>query len=318
MKYIAPDYYGHFSCWQGKCRHSCCAGWEIDIDPDTLAYYRGVKGEVGKRLAESIAEEDGISFFRMTEEGRCPFLNKDGLCDLILALGDGCLSQICSDHPRFRNFLTDRDEIGLGMCCEAAGHLLLSWPDKVGLYVEEDDGGEEALTEEEEEMLALREALTAIAQDRTRNVTARVQKILSETTLPVADMSLGHWAEFLMGLERLDESWGEVLAPLTEDAPRELPADPTIELAMEQFLVYLLYRHLPGALNDGDMGGRIAFVALMWKLVRALCAVHLQKQGRLELSDMVEICRMYSSEIEYSDGNIPAILAELHRLYPEI
>ena len=39
MKYYLPDYYEEFKCIAQKCKHSCCVGWEIDIDDDTLAYY---------------------------------------------------------------------------------------------------------------------------------------------------------------------------------------------------------------------------------------------------------------------------------------
>ena len=76
-------------------------------------------------------------------------------------------------------------------------------------------------------------------------------------------------------------------------------------------MVYLLYRHLPSALTDGDALGRLAFCALMWALVRKLCAVHYALHGSLEIEDMVQICRMYSSEIEYSDVNADEILAAL-------
>ena len=32
MVYAEPDFYGKFKCTAEKCRHSCCIGWEIDID----------------------------------------------------------------------------------------------------------------------------------------------------------------------------------------------------------------------------------------------------------------------------------------------
>jgi lysine-N-methylase len=34
MKLIAPDTYPEFCCIADRCRHSCCIGWEIDVDPD--------------------------------------------------------------------------------------------------------------------------------------------------------------------------------------------------------------------------------------------------------------------------------------------
>ena len=39
MKLFAPSYYKDFACIADRCQHSCCVGWEIDIDPDTLAHY---------------------------------------------------------------------------------------------------------------------------------------------------------------------------------------------------------------------------------------------------------------------------------------
>lgn len=47
-----PEYYEKFSCIASRCKDSCCAGWEIDIDEDSYAYYNSVEGKFGKRLKE--------------------------------------------------------------------------------------------------------------------------------------------------------------------------------------------------------------------------------------------------------------------------
>lgn len=31
MNLYVPDYYPAFRCIAERCRHTCCAGWEIDI-----------------------------------------------------------------------------------------------------------------------------------------------------------------------------------------------------------------------------------------------------------------------------------------------
>ena len=54
MKIYVPDYYKDFRCLAGDCKHSCCIGWEIDIDEDTLDYYKSVEGEFGERLKNNI------------------------------------------------------------------------------------------------------------------------------------------------------------------------------------------------------------------------------------------------------------------------
>ena len=39
MIMLVPNYYKDFLCIADKCRHSCCIGWEIDIDEETLEFY---------------------------------------------------------------------------------------------------------------------------------------------------------------------------------------------------------------------------------------------------------------------------------------
>ena len=57
MKIVVPDYYKDFKCLAGDCKHSCCIGWEIDIDADTLEYYKSVDGEFGERLKNNISSQ---------------------------------------------------------------------------------------------------------------------------------------------------------------------------------------------------------------------------------------------------------------------
>ena len=40
MKLFAPEYYKDFVCIADRCKHSCCVGWEIDVDKDTLEKYK--------------------------------------------------------------------------------------------------------------------------------------------------------------------------------------------------------------------------------------------------------------------------------------
>ena len=80
MEIYAPDYYKSFSCIANECKHTCCAGWEIDIDDETLKKYKACKNSFAEQIMENIEETDEISHFILKEE-RCPFLNNDNLCD---------------------------------------------------------------------------------------------------------------------------------------------------------------------------------------------------------------------------------------------
>ena len=126
MQHTYPDYYPQFSCIAGRCRHNCCIGWEIDVDEDTLASYRRIGGEMGKRLCASISGDGDAPHFLLGAHERCPFLNEKNLCDLILYGGEDMLCQICRDHPRYRSFFSERTEIGVGLCCEEAARLILT------------------------------------------------------------------------------------------------------------------------------------------------------------------------------------------------
>lgn len=307
MKCWVPNYYSDFACKMGACRHSCCIGWEIDIDADALAHYRAVGGAFGARLAAHIAEDDSGAHFILDARDRCPFLNADGLCDLILNLGADALCQICADHPRYRNFFSDREEIGLGLCCEAAGRLILGRKAPAHFEVRSDDGAEDAaLDADEADLIDLRDRLMEIAQDRRLPMDARIQRVLRETDLIDLPLRPENRIDLLLDLERLDEAWAQLLEALRAAPDPEPPILPEQELPLEQLLVYLLMRHLPAALEDDDLAGRIAFVLFIWQLLRDLFALR-----KSDLEGMIEIARMYSSEIEYSDENIGRIIDAL-------
>lgn len=129
MTEIYPDFYDRFRCLAGNCRHSCCRGWEIGVDPESAERYRGMAGDLGEALRAALCESgDGCSF-RLTEDERCPFLRPDGLCRLILEAGEDALCDICALHPRFFTELGEFSLSGLGLCCEAVCALLLAAPE---------------------------------------------------------------------------------------------------------------------------------------------------------------------------------------------
>lgn len=293
MKWFAPDYYPRFSCIADRCRHSCCIGWEIDIDEDTLEKYRAVSDPFGKRLRDGIVTEDGISHFRLCENERCPFLNEKGLCDIILTLGEDYLSQICTDHPRFCSFFSDRTEIGLGLCCEEAARMILSQKDKTKLILLEDDGEDECCTEEEDSLLTLRETLISIAQNREKKLNDRIDELLDVLGTRLPEKSFSAWVDLYLSLERMDEAWTALL-----EKAKKAPMKPRLQMdetAEEQLLVYFLYRHFSSAELPAKAA---AFAVLSVKMIAFLC-------GATEADEekMIEICRLYSSEIEYSEEN---------------
>jgi len=292
MKIIYPDYYPAFRCIAADCRRNCCVGWEIDIDPDTLRRYDAMPGPLGERLARCIDRKGDTASFRLTERERCPFLNDENLCDIILEAGHGALCQICADHPRFRNAFSGRVEMGLGLCCEAACALVLNAKEPVRLIAAGEDASE---TEQETAFFAWRDRLLAAAQNRALPVAERMHLILNACGLPLPDFSLREWALVYLGLERMDEAWTAVLTR----ALSPLEAAPLDEIAKEQLLVYFLYRYLSAGFLQGDLAGYAAFAVLSAQMICRLCAAP---------EELAETARLYSAEIEYSDENVQTLI----------
>lgn len=126
MKFIRPRYLESFECIAGKCEDSCCkAGWEIPIDEETLSLYNSLGGEIGKKFQSSTAVgSDGDTVFKLDENGDCPFLNEQGLCDLYIAT-DGRLCEICTNYPRFIEEFDGFTESGISISCAEAQRIIL-------------------------------------------------------------------------------------------------------------------------------------------------------------------------------------------------
>ena len=301
MKLIAPDYYPQFQCIADRCRHSCCIGWEIDVDEDSLKQYAQLPGELGAEIRANIVTEDGTAHFRLAGQDRCPFLNEQGLCRMILGFGEDVLCQICRDHPRFVNEFADHTEVGLGLSCEAAAELVLTQERPMQLITLEDDG--EAGEEEEYEtyLFALRGQLLGLLEDESWSFEERLGNILDLCGVSLPEKSGAQWAERYRALERLDGAWDAVLDTL---ALPERPLGGEWDRAFVNLAAYFLYRHLPAAVYDGEPEIYAAFAVLSVQIVRRLFAAAPEQS----MDALVELTRMYSAEIEYSPENTEALL----------
>ncbi len=291
MKLITPNYYQKFKCIADRCRHNCCIGWEIDIDEETDAYYRGLQGSMGARLQKSVSR-DGTPHFILGNGERCPFLNEKNLCDIITELGEEHLCQICTDHPRFRNEFSDRIELGLGLCCEEACSLILSQKEPFSLMKSD---ATEYQTEEEQTFFSIRDRIFQLLQNRTQPMEKRLSHLLDIFHIELPDLD---WRSVFFALERLDPVWDTKIQKI--DLHAAVSED--WSLPLEQLAVYFIHRHLAGALEDGRYAERCAFAVLSVKAIASVAA---------SVEDLPEIARLYSSEIEYSDKNIDLLLDKL-------
>jgi len=302
MKTFAPNYYEKFRCIAGACRHSCCIGWDVYIDNETLGKYESMSGNIGNRVRAHLTKKEEGACFEMCADGKCPMLNENGLCNIILEKSESYISEICREHPRFYNIFSDHTEVGLGLSCEEAAHIILSQEEKTELLViSEDELEEEELWVDEEYILCKRERLFAILQNRSKRISERANEMLAACGAGFPEKSMREWVSILRGLEMLDPDWGKTLAALESE---EVTADlPELELPFEKLLLYFVYRHTPEATDEGNFAARICFAKLSFDVIRALCAAKKAQSGKCTFDELCDFARRYSAEIEYSVEN---------------
>lgn len=123
MKYLILDDLNSFECIGAKCSYTCCKDWTIDIDSTSANFYRNVKGEFGEKLKNGIIDKEGNSYFQLNE-GRCPFLNEDSLCDIYIHLGADHLCDTCKVYPRRNWVYGDLTFVGKAISCPEVARIL--------------------------------------------------------------------------------------------------------------------------------------------------------------------------------------------------
>lgn len=126
MYQTRSDDYAAFRCLAGACPQTCCAAWEIVVDPDAQDAYLRLQHPLAAKLRRVLrVDSEGDTYFAQTD-GRCPFLCADGLCELQRTLGEQSLCRTCRDFPRWEVLLCDRVERGLSPACPEAARRLLA------------------------------------------------------------------------------------------------------------------------------------------------------------------------------------------------
>lgn len=127
MKIVKPTFYKNFKCIAGDCPDSCCQGWEVDADSDSLEYYKTLDNslEIKKRI-DSVLSKDEFdnTIFTLAPKKRCPFLNEENLCDMHIAIGGEHTPYTCRTFPRFIYDFGATREIGISFSCPVASDMM--------------------------------------------------------------------------------------------------------------------------------------------------------------------------------------------------
>ena len=269
-----PSFYPAFRCKAAACRHSCCRGWEIDVDEGSAALYRELPGKLGEDLRAALFEDGEGWHFRLTAEERCPLLQPDGLCRLIRELGEEALCDICALHPRFFQEIGEDELWGLGLSCEAVTELLLRQP---ALRFTCRETGETADLEGLLRRLGF-DPPQALLRYAPRIDEARRRELLSR----------------FAATEAIDDDWPRELAAL-ERAPLPEAKD---ESGYQRIYEYLLFRQIQRT-EDWGRDSLAAYARLCTDLLALRDALEPDTAGHL---------RRISEQIEYSTENVDRLL----------
>ena len=299
MKYIAPAYYRDFKCIASACRHSCCIGWEVDIDTDTHRAYESMTVPYGERIRESI-DYDGEPHFRLSAGDRCPHLSECGLCNIITECGESSLCQICSDHPRYRGFYDGVTEIGLGLSCEEAARLALESENSLGFLVSDSEDFAtaeyraeypyELFTGDERFVAEAKAEYISLVNNRDLSIGERFSRLLPK--MPTAEKIKA----LFLSLEILDETWRKRVENISAEhfnLDFEKHAD-----YIERTVIVFIFRHT-SCESFYSPKTVAAFAALSAIIVATLSD---------EISSFADTLRAYSAEVEYSTDNTETIL----------
>ncbi|MBO7179021.1 MAG: flagellin lysine-N-methylase [Clostridia bacterium] len=322
---IKPDFYKDFKCIADKCTDSCCIGWEIVVDRETSEKYQNIKGDFGEKIrANLVKDEDNEICFKLDENERCPFLNKDNLCDIIINCGENALCGICREHPRFYNESSESLECGLGLCCEEVCRLLLETDEPLEYLTEvvsEDENSIDFYPEDEEyiELYNVRAKMFEILNsDMNFDEKIIVLKVMTEEIINekfVFD-SDGVILKRYEKTEPINKEWTEYFNSLKNNIgdylKKEKPFDEATngDKKYSKILSYIMFRHLSNSVysDNADLKEYFNFCISAVRFIKLCDIKTFCETNKLTLKDRIENVKRWSKQIEYSDLNVDILI----------
>lgn len=336
MKNTFPTYYKNFICIADKCPDTCCAGWEVVVDDESLEKYSDLKGSYAETLRSRITvDSDGDSIFAPVK-GRCPFLLDNGLCEMYIEIGKESLCKTCRLFPRHITYFGARIETGISLSCPEAARLIMQ--DKpIEFITEETDGFPEPTSIDPNLYFTLLEARKIsidVLQNRKFSIEKRITAFLllcSEISPFVRKNNCESVREILKkdflsnqnyefsqsrakrlnakllkdfsSLEMLDIKWKSALEKAFSSA--EIKG---CENELENLMVYFVFRYFMLAVFDGKLLPKAKFAVVSFLVIRRLisCAEN-------EKNERIKAMQKYSKEVEHSALNMEFLENQIKR-----
>lgn len=294
---LYPTFYHTFQCKANQCHHTCCQKWTIDVDEETAKLYQTLPTPLGEDLRKFMTVDDeGYYFMFSDKQPTCPLLREDGLCRVVLELGEDSLCDTCHMHPRFYKYIEDLELCGVGLSCEESVEKLLATEGDQLLFTIEDDDDE------------------FTAEDRP--VLENIFDLLALGINPaICQFTLNHSIHYCLELvtvykktEPIDEEWTKQLAHLeamlsstTASTTMDLLKAYTIDVsALNKVYQYILYRQI-------DMLAEYSLESLVRYAFDATVFIALLTH---QFGNLPEQIRRWSEQIEYDEDNVAFLFNE--------
>lgn len=332
MKLKMPMYCKDFRCIADKCKDNCCVGWEIDIDTSSAEYYKSVKGSFGDKLRNNISGGEVCSFILKNE--RCPFLNENNLCEIIINLGEDKLCQICGDHPRFFEWYADVKEGGIGLCCEEAARIIVTNTNSFSTYeMPCDDEGCDTYNKDLYDMLLFaRDEIINTLENETIPFKDRMSLIIDYAAeiqlmadnyqyekLPIDKHCRGEiqtpdiksFLSVFTQSEPIDENWTAYLTDMIK-ACDSLQCNidslgTESDLYFKNIAVYFIWRYFLKGVYEEEIFSKVMLSAVCTAMIK-LMLIKEKVSGSLPTAEHLSLlAKNLSKEIEYSQENLEKI-----------
>ncbi|MBR3768426.1 MAG: flagellin lysine-N-methylase [Clostridia bacterium] len=312
-----PSYYNSFNCIADKCEDTCCAKWEIVIDDKTAEKYEKLENKTGDRIRSFLlTDADGDICFQL-QNGKCPFLNENGLCNIHIELGIQFTSEICRTHPRFVEEYDGFTEVSLSLSCPEANRIIMNTPVRADTYPTPDYNGEDEVLQQlvisrrnileyADDFNKLTEALLNTAADDQLDI----DLVYIENTDILTLSLIKEYCEYILrNTEILTDEWKSLLKNTIDSEVNDADFLQYIKknnVLLSRVCSYYIYRYYLKAVNDLDIFSRALFI-----LLNTLLGALISFTDDISLSEAARLC---SKEIEHNTLNINKLLEFLSEI----
>ena len=221
-------------------------------------------------------------------------------------------------------------DMGEGLCCEEAASLLFLNTSPLKLITEAESRDDAAYFDDglidPETLYMLRQSTLHILCDRTQTLRDRIHSIFENLLLkqygkinfafPSEDEFYDILIKASKKTEAYDADFTHLLKCLCENKAEALFSRKTFISYLgertadyEKLLSYLVFRHFPKAVYDGDALGKFCFCVGVTAITFYADVLLFAERGKFDLDDRINSVKYLSKQFEYSDEN-PEILSE--------